>query len=71
MKMKILVCSREDNMRTRIKLKEYKIIEQVDDFKYLGSTFSLDEICKKRNGKENMPGQDAIQSKKKYFYLKK
>lgn len=31
----------------KIKLKDYKIIEQLDDFRYLGSTVSSDGSCKK------------------------
>lgn len=36
-KTKSIVFSRENNIRTRIKLKGGKIIGQIDDFKYLGS----------------------------------
>jgi len=47
MKTKILVCSRENNTRTRIKVKGDKIIEQVGDFRCLGSIVSSDGRCKK------------------------
>jgi hypothetical protein len=47
-KTKILVCSRYNNIRTRIKLKDGETIEQVEDFIYLGSTISSDGRCKKK-----------------------
>jgi len=34
MKTKILVCKRENNIRTRVTLKRDKIIEQEDDIKF-------------------------------------
>lgn len=47
MKMKILFCSRKNNIRTRINLKGDKVIEQVGDFRYLKSTICSDGRCKK------------------------
>jgi hypothetical protein len=37
-KTKILACSRDNKVRTRIKLKYNETIEQVKNFIYLGST---------------------------------
>jgi len=45
--MKVLACSRENNIRTRISLRGDKIIEQLNNFKYLGSNISSGGRCKK------------------------
>ena len=35
-KTKVFVCSRDNNIKTKIKLKDDIIVEQVEDFIYLG-----------------------------------
>lgn len=52
-KLKVLVCSKENNIRTIIKLIDDKTIEQVRDLIYLGNTIRSNRRCKKRN-KTNM-----------------
>lgn len=46
MKTKILVCSKENNIRTRINLRGNQILEHVY-LRYLGSSTSSDRRCKK------------------------
>lgn len=46
-KLKIIVCSRKNNIRTNVKLKDDKTIEQVENFLYLGGNISFDGRCKK------------------------
>lgn len=46
-KTKVLVCSRVNNIKTRIKLKNDETIEEVEDFIYVGSTLRSDVKCKK------------------------
>lgn len=49
MKTTILVCSRENNIRTRMNLRMEKTIEQEHDFRYCGDTLSSNWIlCEKK-----------------------
>lgn len=61
METKILIRSREKDIRTRIKIKGDQIIEQVNNFIYLESTISSDGIGKKEM--VNMPCQGDLKFK--------
>lgn len=44
-KTKVQVCSRKNNIKTKIKFKNDITVEQVEDFINLGSTISSDRRC--------------------------
>jgi len=69
--MKILVCSRYNNIRIRIKLEDGETIEQVEDFVlYLGSTIRLDGRCKKEIIKRICQAKAAFYKKINIFIKK-
>jgi len=66
-KTKALVCNRDNNIRTRIKLKGDEIVEQVEDFIYLGSTISSDGTCKKKIIRRIWQAKVAFNKKRSLF----
>jgi len=69
-KTKVLVCSRDNNIRTKIKLKSDETVEQVD-FIYLGSTISSDGRCKKEIIKRICQAKVAFNKKRSVFTSRK
>ena len=69
-KTKIVVCSRDNPRRTRIKLNDNEIIEQVEDFTYLGSIISSDGKCKKEIIKRICQAKVAFNKKRSLFTSK-
>lgn len=69
-KTKVLVCSRNNNITTRIHLQNNQEIKQVEEFAYLGSIVSKDSRSKKEIVKQICQAKIAF-NKKEDFLLQK
>lgn len=67
---KVLVCSRNNNIRARIHLQNHQAIDQVEEFIYLGSIVSKDGKSKKEIMKRISQAKISFNQKRRLFTSK-